>query len=672
MPDTDAAGRSQTKDQDHAVESGPPAPRLYSVTTRYTDQFLGGQDGPDLLCDDAVAALHFALTTSSSSPLAVTCTTSTDGRTWTDLPLRLLHADALSALQRHMKPAMYPAPDGDSRRDPRRPRAALRGLIELAQVKWLDSALHVDDEATWMPDEPTSADWVRAGRMWAAVWGDIPSESVLKRLPGSAPTTARKEGLLRAEAAAVLDATALAHTPAPAAAADGDGDGDGDGGGSLPELHSAWALLHDVAERTLGAEYGPGTDVRTAEHRLLERIGALHPDTAGLLAATGDHPAAASIRAAAHAYLRRVLVLWPKTAAWTEKARTAFLEDVHALRTTADGPPSGPPETRAQAVLREVLDGLDLPAVLSRHEAAALWRSHSGRGAEQAGWDAMVELNRTDDLALAHTVVGTPQGREEAVAEAQRALNAVSGFHNEHVTTHAARGHLHALAASLVTLDQALRTLQDGIWDIHAERRAQHDPAKGPWNGYDEQRATADLTPVLDEGEARIAHLRQRCLDAADQTLTQLIPQLTDTPRDDYRHHRMRNYLAPLDQLRKDLDTLGLQTDEQHRTCRELRTRLNTGPRFGEMHTTAQDLAAAEKRLQVLERRYTDTQTEFALSVTLGRLFDRVRTPVPSPSEAAATSRSSRRTAYTPTNGHDQATATAHPGPAAHGRTLGA
>ncbi|WP_405416448.1 hypothetical protein [Streptomyces rubiginosohelvolus] len=666
MPDTDAAGRSQTKDQDDAVESGPPAPRLYSVTTRYTDQFLGGQDGPDLLCDDAVAALHFALTNSSSSPLAVTCTTSTDGRTWRDLPLRLLHADALSALRRHVKPAMYPAPVDNSRPDPRRPRAALRGLIELAQVKWLDSALHVDDEATWLPDEPTAADWVRAGRMWAAVWGDIPSESVLKRLPGSAPSTALREGLLRAEAAAVLDATALAHTPAPGA------DGDGDGDGSLPELHSAWALLHDVAERTLGAEFGPGTDVRTAEHRLLERIGALHPDTAGLLAATRDHPAAAGIRAAAHAYLRRVLVLWPKTAAWTEKARTAFLEDVHALRTTVDGIPPGPPETRAQAVLREVLEGLDLPAALSRHEAAALWRSHSGRGAEQAGWDATVETNRTDDLALAHTVEGTPQGREEAVAEAQRALNAVAGFHDERVTTHAARGHLHALAASLVTLDQALRTLQHGIWDIHAERRAQHDPARGPWNGYDEQRATADLTPVLEDGEARIAQLRQRCLDAANHTLTHLIPQLTDTPRDDYRHHRMRNYLAPLDQLRKILNILGPLTDEQHRTCRELRTRLNTGPRFGEKHTTAQDLAAAEKRLQVLERRYTDTQTEFALSVTLGRLFDQVRTPAPSPSEAAAAPRSSRRAAYTPTNGHDQATATAHPGPAAHGRTPGA
>ncbi|MFJ3575911.1 hypothetical protein [Streptomyces rubiginosohelvolus] len=658
MPDTDAERR--TRDQDDAVESGPPAPRLYSVTTRHTDQFLGGQDGPDLLSDDAVAALHFALTTSGSSPLAVTCTTSADGRTWRDLPLRLLHADALSALRQHVKPAMYPA--DDSRRDPRRPRAALRGLIELAQVKWLDSALHVDDEATWLPDEPTSADWVRAGRLWAAVWGDIPSESVLKRLPGSAPSTALREGLLSAEAAAVLNATALAHAPAAAAADD-----------SLPELHAAWALLHDVAERTLGAEYGPGTDVRTAEHRLLERISALHPDTAGLLAATRDHPAAAGIRAAAHAYLRRVLVVWPKTAAWTEKARTAFLEDVHVLRATVDGPPPGPPETRAQAVLREVLDGLDLPAVLSRHEAAALWRSHSGRGAEQAGWDATVETNRTDDLALAHMAEGTPQGREEAVAEAQRALNAVTDFHDERVTTHAARGHLHALAASLVTLDKAQRTLQHGIWDIHAERRAQHDPAKGPWNGYDEQRATVDLTPVLEEGEARIALLRQRCLDAANHTLTDLIPQLTDTPRDDYRHHRMRNYLAPLDQLRKTLNTLGPLTDEQHRTCRELRTRLNTGPRFGEMHTTAQDLAAAEKRLQVLERRYTDTQTEFALSVTLGRLFDQVRTPAaPSPSEAAATPRTSRRTAYTPTNGHDQATATALPGPASHGRTPGA
>lgn len=60
-------------------------PRLYSLTSRYTGQLLGGQDGPDLLCDDAVAALHFALTTSSSSPLALTCSTSSDGRTSTRL-----------------------------------------------------------------------------------------------------------------------------------------------------------------------------------------------------------------------------------------------------------------------------------------------------------------------------------------------------------------------------------------------------------------------------------------------------------------------------------------------------------------------------------------------------------------------------------------------------------
>ncbi|MER7722016.1 hypothetical protein ABTX99_34710 [Streptomyces flaveolus] len=48
------------------------------------------------------------------------------------------------------------------------------------------------------------------------------------------------------------------------------------------------------------------------------------------------------------------------------------------------------------------------------------------------------------------------------------------------MTTHAARGHLHHLAATLVTLDKAQRTLQQGIWDIAAARRAQHDPAKGP------------------------------------------------------------------------------------------------------------------------------------------------------------------------------------------------
>ncbi|MFD8276776.1 hypothetical protein [Streptomyces flaveolus] len=178
-------------------------------------------------------------------------------------------------------------------------------------------------------------------------------------------------------------------------------------------------------------------------------------------------------------------------------------------------------------------------------KAAALWRSHSGRGAEQADWDTTDHTNRIDDLARAHTVEGTPRHTGEAIAAAQRNLTSVTHDHDQHVTTHAARGHLHHLAATLVTLDKAQRTLQQGIWDIAAARRAQHDRAKGPWNGYDEQRATADLTPVLTAGEARIAHLRRRHLDATHQALTTLIPQLTDTPRDGHRHYAMRNHLAP-------------------------------------------------------------------------------------------------------------------------------
>jgi hypothetical protein len=77
MPDTDAVRQKETNAGGEALEPGSPAPRLYSLTTRYTDQFLGGQNGPDLLSYDAVAALHFALTVSSSSPLAVILAQST-------------------------------------------------------------------------------------------------------------------------------------------------------------------------------------------------------------------------------------------------------------------------------------------------------------------------------------------------------------------------------------------------------------------------------------------------------------------------------------------------------------------------------------------------------------------------------------------------------------------
>lgn len=247
------------------------------------------------------------------------------------------------------------------------------------------------------------------------------------------------------------------------------------------------------------------------------------------------------------------------------------------------------------------------------------------------------------------------------------------------MTTHAARGHLHRLAASLRTLDKAQRTLQEGIWDIASARRAQHDPAKGPWNGYDEQRATADLVPVLTAGEARIAHLRQRHLDVTLEALTDLMPQLTEIPRDGHRNYAMRNHLAPLDLLRQDLNALASLIDTRRRTCTELRTRMDTGPQFGQKHVTAHDLAAAEKDLRGLERRYADTQTEFALSVTLGRTFDQVRNLPPRDATAGAqhsadaAPRPSRRTVPSTPTGHDQATAAAlRPGPTAHGRTTGA
>lgn len=660
MPDTDAARENETKGGGDVRESGPPAPRLYSLTTRYTDQFLGGQDGPDLLCDDAITALHFALTVSSSSPLAVTCSATADGRTWTRLPLHVLHADAAIALRQDTKPPMYPVPL-DPRTDLSRPRAALSRLIEHTQANWLDSVLRepVDEASTWVPDAPATADWIRAGRLWAAVWGEPPSESVLDQLPipTGTPSTTAGRTVLRAEATAVLDAIALAHTPAT--------------DDSLAALHAAWKLLHDVDEWALDPKYGPGTDLRTPVHRLLDRIAALHPDTAAPLAATRDHPDAALIRAAAHTHLQHVLPLWPDTTDRMDRARTAYLEELHALRTAEGGPPPGPSETQAQTVLRAVLAPLPVPVALSRHEAAARWRSHSGRGAEQAGWDTTVQTNRMDDLALAHMTEGTPRDRGEAIAQAQRALTAVTRYHEENLTTHAARGHLHALAASLVTLDKAQRALQHGIWDIATERRAQHNPAKGFWNGYDEQRATADLAPVLTDGEARIAHLRQRHLDATHEALNDLIPQLTDTPQHGHRHHRMRDYLAPLDLLRQDLNTLGSLIDTRRLTCTELRTRLTRARASGQKLATAHDLAVAEKQLQDLQRRYADTQTEFALSVTLGRTFDQVRAPTP-PEATTAETRPSRRTAPATLTGRDQATAAALLlGSTVHGRTTG-
>ncbi|MGV9290716.1 hypothetical protein [Streptomyces sp. NPDC003719] len=245
-----------------------------------------------------------------------------------------------------------------------------------------------------------------------------PSEAVLDRLPipAGTPSTTRGRTRLRAEARAVWDAIALARGPAT--------------GDNLADLHAAWKLLHGLDQWTLDPKYGPGTDLRTPAHRLMDRIAAPTPTPAAPLAATRDHPDAARVRAAAHAYLQHVLPLWPHTADWTDRARTAYLEQLHTLRTTTEGgPPPGRTKRRRRRCCAPCSPPLPEPSELSRHEAAALWRSHSGRGAEQAGWDTTVHTNRIDDLARAHALKGTPRHKGEAIAAAQRNLTAVTHHH---------------------------------------------------------------------------------------------------------------------------------------------------------------------------------------------------------------------------------------------------
>ncbi|SCF67243.1 hypothetical protein [Streptomyces sp. Ncost-T10-10d] len=350
------------------------------------------------------------------------------------------------------------------------------------------------------------------------------------------------------------------------------------------------------------------------------------------LAAARDQPNAPAMQAAAHAYLDRILPLWPRIAAWTDQARTDYTQEVDDLRSSEPRRPSGPPETEAQTALRTALAPLAVPAALPHHAAAALWRSHSGRATEQASWDMAALSARINDLALAHADDGdaAPGQRGDARTQAEQNLTAVSKFHDEHVRTHAARGHLHSLAASLVSLDKAYRTLMDGIWSIAQDRRDQHDSAKRPWNGHDEQQATADLEPVVQTGETHLERLRQSHLELTQHALTELLPQLSDIPPTSHRAYTMRNHIAPLDLLRRDLDELVAQVDACRRDRDAIRTLLDKGSGFGEAAATDHDLAVAERRLQTVQRRYADTQTEFALSVTVGRTFGQLRTSPPS------------------------------------------
>ncbi|WP_331725886.1 hypothetical protein [Streptomyces sp. NBC_00470] len=649
MPDADAEGLTQGRGDTPGADR--PAPRLYSLTTRYVDLFLEGEDGPDLLCDDPIAALHFALTVSTSSPLAVTCATSTDGHTWTPLTLQGLRTDADRALQHDVKPRMYTTGVLDPFPQSRpRPLVALRRLVDQDLADWLDAVLRqVDDDGTAWADETTQADWIRAGRLWAAVWGEPPTDSVLGLLTTTPPAPSIiSRNLMRGQADAVTNAVALAHDPAEH---------------GLADLHDAWLLLHELDEWTMPPQYRAGTDLRAPLHRLQDRIAALHPDTATPLAATRDHSNAPAVQAAAHAYLRAVLPLWPDATASTDRARAHFLDELDTLSTPASPPPE-PPEGAARKALRTALAPLDEPAALSHHQAAALWRSRSNRAAEQASWDMATHANRVDDLARAYALEGTPQEQNTARRQAQQNLVAVSDHHSENLRTHAARGHLHKLSADHLTLDRTHRALQTSIWDIYGERRAQHDPASGAWNGYDEQRTMADLGPVLADGEAQLDQLRRRHLDLTRHAVTQLLPQLAHIPPADHRNYTIRKHLAPLDLLGRDLRETGPLIDSRRRACDELRARLESIQSFGRRAVTAQDLARAEADLQQLQQRYADIQTEFALSVRLGRAFDQMRTPSPPeaspvPQRAADVGPRRSRHAKDSQAAHEQATAAA-------------
>lgn len=626
---------------------GSATPRLYSLATRYTDQFLAGEDGPDLLCDDPIAAVHFALTTSTTSQLAVTCRATTDGTTWTPLPLRDLRAAADAAIQKAVKTPFYPHRP-HLQHD--RPLGALRRLVEHAQADWLDGVLRPppDEASRWVPDEPHDVAWSRAGQLWAAVWGDAPAEPVVAQLTARYPNPPYTSGLerLRDQATAVTQAVALAHAPT-----------EHEG---LAQLHAVWLLLHQL-EGTVASQYEPGTDLGACRQRLLERIAVRHPDTAAHLDAVRDHRNAPAVQAAAHAYLERILPAWPRTAAWTNQAHADYAQEVNRLRRSVPRPPADPPiEGEVQQALNTAFAPVAEPAdPLPHHAAAALWRTLSAHAAEQASWD-MADLSaRVNDLARPGE--GPPKEQSEARSRAQQSLTFVRGFIGDHVRTHAARGHLHTLAASLITLDQVHRTLMDGIWNIAHARRAQHNPeTAGPWTYADELRATADLDPVVQAGKTRLEKLRRHHLDLTQRALADLIPDIRDISPTSHRHYMMRNHLAPLDLLGTDLRQLDTHlVEKDRRAVYDIRTALKA-PR-APIWATEESLAHAERRLQTTQRRITDTQIEFALSVTVGRTFDQVRasSPPESPAESQSRAATEQRRSLRAEHGHHSQAATA-------------
>ncbi|MEE1822220.1 hypothetical protein PUR61_08430 [Streptomyces sp. BE20] len=139
----------------------------YALTSVYTNQYLGGADGPSLLTADPITAAHTFLATDRIGHLEVMAhATAPDG---TLMPVR-----PGEIVERAL--AELPADD---------PR---HGTLCTAQADWLEDRLW-DREDEPFASAPAGPDWHRAGAAWGAEFTALPGDGVLTELAARYPGT---------------------------------------------------------------------------------------------------------------------------------------------------------------------------------------------------------------------------------------------------------------------------------------------------------------------------------------------------------------------------------------------------------------------------------------------------------------------------------------------------
>jgi hypothetical protein len=532
------------------------APTQYALTSVYTNGHIGGTAGPALITADPVLAAQFFLDHDRADELDVMIRTAT-----TDGDLTPRHpGEVVRAARRHL--------DDDTIDDPWHTHgvAGARALLERAQAGWLKDRLIYKDDPYPLYDTPTEHGWERAGQLWAATFGDVPSPAVLARLRAAHPGA--DSGAVRLMAAASVVTRALRQARGPARS------------DTREQLADNFATLFYAWE----ASQTPAA--RAAIRRYLERLAELDPATA-IPPATLPPERREQWRRAVLDYQRDQVVRAPHIRRELAHYTQALLD---APATTQDTPPQAAEPAGVAA---------QLPAAPASDEHAALaWRHASPHARQGAAWDDQI-------LVQAHAYVADATRRtelQERVADPGTTVPATE-IARETMQRHVVLGHLLALSEA----EQAAHKLRPLVHDNKARNVAEQAR---------EDALNAGKKPVEAEKAAQDAYVthveaRERALDEALQARRLMVRAIAAQQSPPQQGRPLLNSLA------RQLDRLIIALPEQANTAylarvreaADLRRKAQGPQHIGTPYVTTEDVDQAVARSHAAYQRWDELLT---------------------------------------------------------------